>query len=115
MLKRERERQREREGDLLQLSHTVTSPLTLLLLLHLQAGHLYLRILKEKLADYLVGIKRSVQADIQRAVRRGQDVDAIDLTSETYFKKKLDQQADIGELLLLLLFVVVCCCCCWWW
>jgi DNA-directed RNA polymerase I subunit RPA2 len=63
----------------------------------LTAGHLYLRILKEKLYDYVVGVKRAVQADVQKARRSRVAAAATgDFTSDAYFKKKLEQQADIG-------------------
>eukprot|EP00750_Incisomonas_marina_P031205 INCI7771.1.p1 GENE.INCI7771.1~~INCI7771.1.p1 ORF type:complete len:993 (-),score=162.14 INCI7771.1:1988-4966(-) len=63
----------------------------------LTAGHLYLRILKEKLYDYVVGVKRAIQADVQRVARRGASATAVDFASDTYFKKKLDVQGDIGR------------------
>ena len=63
----------------------------------LTAGHLYLRILKEKLYDYVVGVKRAIATDVARVQRRGASATAIDFASDTYFKKKLEQQADIGR------------------
>ena len=57
----------------------------------------YLRILKEKLYDYVVGVKRAIQADVQRVARRGASATAVDFASDTYFKKKLDVQGDIGR------------------
>jgi hypothetical protein len=52
--------------------------------------------LKEKLQDYLVGVKRAIAVDVQRVARRGAGATALDFASDAYFKKKLDQQADIG-------------------
>jgi len=54
-------------------------------------GHLYLMILKEKLQDWLQGIKATVMRDVRV------DVGKVKLDSESYWRKVMDKQADVPK------------------
>eukprot|EP00941_MAST-03F_sp_MAST-3F-sp1_P004303 g4303.t1 len=57
----------------------------------LTPGHLYLKILKEKIEDYMIGVKQLMLADIRR------DVSRVNFHDQVYIKRCLDRQKDLGK------------------
>lgn len=54
-------------------------------------GHIYLQILKEKLNDFLTGMKACILKDLRM------NSDKCEMTKETYWKKLMDMQGDVGQ------------------
>lgn len=54
-------------------------------------GHIYLMILKEKLQDFMQGIKNTILRDLRMDSAR------CTMTKEAYWRKQMDMQADVGQ------------------